>query len=141
MGYDDEPVLDDRTDPGSASNRPGLEALRLAVHHPEAVVDRLDEVLFTDGVQRRAFAALAAADSLHQAVEGAPPDVAALLRRISVEEPVVAEKPLADPVDAVVFQLLRGAVRPHLADLQARPRGASDGSATRPGRPPRCTGG
>ena len=66
----------------------GLEALRLAVHRPEEVADRLEEVLFVDDLQRRAFVALAEADNLHQAVEEAPPEVADLLRRVTVEEPV-----------------------------------------------------
>ena len=35
--------------------RPGLEALRFAVHRPEAVADRLEAVLFVDELQRRAF--------------------------------------------------------------------------------------
>ncbi len=37
------------------ASRPGLEALRFAVHRPEAVADRLEAVLFVDELQRRAF--------------------------------------------------------------------------------------
>lgn len=109
----------------SPADRPGLEALRLAVHQPEDVADRLDEVLFTDELQRQAFRALVAADSLHEAVEGAPPDVADLLRRVAVEEPVSVADPLADPVDAVVAQLARRAAHEALAGLQAAARTSS----------------
>ncbi len=104
------------------SNRPGMEALRLAVHRPDAVVDRLDEVLFLDDLQRRAFVALTEADSLHQAVEEAPPDVADLLRRVTVEEPVLVDNPITDPVDAVVAQLVRAAARQAMVQAQAAVR-------------------
>ena len=106
----------------AGAGRPGLEALRLAVHRPEAVEGRLEEMLFDDPVQRRAFSALLAAESLHEAVESAPPESAELLRRLAVEEPVWAGDSLADPVDAVVSQLLRAAVRRQLVDLQAEAR-------------------
>lgn len=106
----------------SPSSRPGLEGLRLAVHRPEDVVGRLHEVLFADEVQRRAFAALSQADSVHEAVEQSPIDVADLLRRVTVEEPVEVGDPLVDPVDAVVFQLLRGAVRRGLSQMSAEVR-------------------
>jgi DNA primase len=112
------------------AERPGLEALRLAVHRPEEVSERLDEVLFVVEVHRQAFAALAAADSLHQAVEEAPPEVAALLRRLTVEEPVIVGKPLVDPVDAVVAQLVRGAARRALTEMQSEMRTSSVDLAT-----------
>jgi DNA primase len=102
--------------------RPGLEALRLAVHRRDAVADRLAPVLFTDELQRRSFAALMEARDLHDAIEHAPPDVAALLRRIAVEEPLDVAAPLGDPVDAVVAQLLREATRRALAELEAQAR-------------------
>jgi DNA primase len=106
----------------SRAGRPGLEALRLAVHRPELVADRLEEVLFSDDLQRRTFAALARADDLHQAVDSADPDVAGLLRRLSVEEPVPPEDPRADPAEPVVAQLVREAVRRELAERQAAAR-------------------
>ena len=114
---------------GDGTSRPGLEALRFAVHRPEDVADRLEDVLFVDDVQRRAFVALAGADDLGQAVQDSPPEVAALLRRISVEEPIISEDPLADPADAVVTQLVREASRRALADLgvQARTSGGDLG--------------
>ncbi len=103
-------------------NRPGLEALRLAVHRPDLVADRLEEVLFTDDLQRRAFSALVAADSVREAVERADDDVADLLRRVSVEEPPEPDDPRADPADPVVAQLVREAARRALAERQAAAR-------------------
>ncbi len=108
-----------------AASRPGLEALRLAVHRPEEVADRLEEVLFVDDVQRRAFGLLVEADNLQQAVDRADPEVAELLRRLAVEEPLVADVPLADPVDSVVSQLVREAARRALTNLQSALRTSS----------------
>ncbi len=128
---------------GEAALRPGLEALRLTVHHPELVGDRLEPVLFSDPLQRAAFEALMTADSLHEAIEEAEgsaseagavavvassstgdeepaavdddPPVARLLRRLAVEEPV------AD-ADGVVVQLVRIATRRALAEVEAQAR-------------------
>jgi DNA primase len=105
-----------RPDP---SSRPGLEALRLAVHQPEAAATRLEPALFGDELQRRAYLALCSAESLHEAIDSAPADVADLLRRVAVEEPVVPDDASIDPVEAVVSQLLRVAVRRELSELQA----------------------
>ncbi|MGH9044108.1 MAG: DNA primase [Acidimicrobiales bacterium] len=108
-----------RPDP---SARPGLEALRLAVHYPEAVADRLEDVLFGDDLQRKTFLALASAQSLHDAISLAPPEVADLLARLAVEEPVLDAQAFVDPVDAVVTQLVRFATRRALAELGAHAR-------------------
>ena len=108
--------------PGRPVNRPGLEALRLAVHRPDLVADRLEEVLFVDELQRRAFVALATADSVRAAVDGADDEVAALLRRLSVEEPPEPDDPQLDPADPVVAQLVREAARRALAGRQAAAR-------------------
>jgi DNA primase len=104
------------------SSRPGLEALRLAVHRPEQAAERMEPVLFGDELQRRAFLALCSAENLHEAIDGASPAVADLLRRVAVEEPVVPDDGQADPVNAVVSQLVRVATRRALADLQIRAR-------------------
>ncbi|HXR54223.1 MAG TPA: DNA primase [Acidimicrobiales bacterium] len=128
-----EPVEEDRTArpranrPPDPSSRPGMEALRLAVHRPEAIADRIEDVLFGDELQRRAFLALAEADSLHDAIDGAPPDVADLLRRVAVEEPVIPDDVAVDPVDDVVAQLVRVATRRALSDLQVQARTAPEG--------------
>ena len=95
--------------------RAGLEALRLAVHQPEQVASRLERFLFLDPLQRAAFDALVAVDDLHVAIEHAEqagPEVAALLRRIAVEEP-------AADADDVVVQMIRVAARHALGQLRA----------------------
>ncbi len=103
-------------------NRPGLEALRLAVHRPDLVADRLEDVLFADELQRRAFLALAGARSVREAVDGADDDVAGLLRRLCVEELALPDDPRADPSDSVVAQLAREAAKKALAHRQAAAR-------------------
>jgi DNA primase len=101
---------------------PGLEALKLAVHRPEDVADRVHAVLFADAVQREAFTALLEHDSVHDAVESASPEVASLLRRVTVEEPLAGDPELGDPVESVVTVLLRARVRRALADMEVRTR-------------------
>jgi DNA primase len=105
-----------------SGSRPGLEALRLAVHRPELVADRLEEVLFADDLQRRAFRALASADNVQDAVAQSDPEVADLLRRLTVEEPLVPDDSQTDPADPVVVLLVREASRRALADRQAEAR-------------------
>jgi DNA primase len=94
---------------------PGLEALRLAIHQPEEIDGRLEEVLFSDDRQRAAFSALAGANTLREAIDGAPADVAALLVRLTVEIPIEA-------ADEVVHQLVREAVRREVFTLEAEAR-------------------
>jgi len=106
----------------SRVNRPGLEALRLAVHRPDLVADRLEDVLFADELQRRAFLALAGAESVREAVDGAEDDVAALLRRLCVEELAIPDDPRVDPSDPVVAQLAREAAKKELARRHAAAR-------------------
>jgi DNA primase len=105
---------------------PGLEALKLAVHRPEDVADRVHAVLFADPLQRQAFVALLESDSVHEAVESASPEVASLLRRVVVEEPMSGDPELGDPVDSVVTALLRGAARRALADIEIESRAGAD---------------
>jgi len=103
---------------GADVSRPGLEALRLAVHRPEEVGDRLEAALFPDELQRAAFEALTGADDLHEAVEAAEhvdPRVAGLLRRLAVEEP-------ATDADDVVVTLVRNASHRALAVVEAQAR-------------------
>ena len=54
--WEDGPVDSGRRRSTTPEFRPGLEALRLAIHRPEDVGDRLEAVLFCDPVQRAAFA-------------------------------------------------------------------------------------
>jgi hypothetical protein len=105
---------------------PGLEALKLAVHRPEDVADRVHAVLFVDRLQRQAFVALLENDSVHEAVETASPEVASLLRRVIVEEPMSGDPQLGDPVDSVVTVLLRAAARRALADIEIESRAEAD---------------
>ncbi len=98
--------------------RPGLEALRLAIHRPADVGDRLEAALFRDDLQRKAFEVLADADpdaELHEVIDSAPPEVRALLVRLTVEEP------RGEP-DDVVLQLVRDAARGELQLITAEAR-------------------
>ncbi|HYL39919.1 MAG TPA: toprim domain-containing protein, partial [Candidatus Binatus sp.] len=100
------------------AGRPGLEALRLAVHRPELVAARLEAGLFGDPLQRSAFEALVAAEDPHGAIAEAEqhdPEVAQLLRRLMVEEP-------ATDADDVIVQLVRTATRRALLDIEAQAR-------------------
>jgi DNA primase len=77
----------DRQEPGRvAVGGPELEALRLAVHHPELVADRLELVLFAHPLARACFEALSAATTLYDAIEAADPQAADLLQRLAVED-------------------------------------------------------
>ena len=105
---------------------PGLEALKLAVHRPEEVADRVHAAMFTDTVQRQAFAALLEHDSVQEAVETAEPEVAMVLRRVVVEEPVRGDPDLGDPVDSVVTVLLRETTRRALAEMEIESRTGGD---------------
>ena len=105
---------------------PGLEALKLAVHRPEEVADRLQPVLFVDALQRAAFVALIDHDDLHDAIAMASPEVAALLRRVTVEEPLIGDADFGDPVDLVVGVLLREAVRRELSEVEKASRGLGE---------------
>jgi DNA primase len=105
---------------------PGLEALKLAVHRPEDVASRLQPVMFIDEVQHDAFVALLEHDDLHDAIATASPAVAALLRRVTVEEPLVGDPALGDPVDSVVAVLLHAAARRALGEVEIESRVSSD---------------
>jgi DNA primase len=98
--------------------RPGLNALRIAIHRPESIEDRLERILFSDELQARAFDALAQSGSVAEAidlVEQSDPEVAGLLRRLAVEEPEV-------DADSCVVQLVRAAAHRSLSALQAEAR-------------------
>jgi DNA primase len=90
---------------------PEVEALRLAVHHPEDVAGRLHEVLFSDELYAAAFRALASATTLHDAVESADPEAGALLRRLAVEESTAE-------ADDVVQRMTREATNRAIASLR-----------------------
>jgi len=106
---------------------PELEALRLAVHHPDALAGRLHAVLFTDPTIRSAQEALAAAGSLHEAIEVADPEAAALLNRLAVEEGDAESDP-----DDVLGRLVDEAAQRALTDIEAAARQATDSLAYNP---------
>jgi DNA primase len=127
-GYDEEGDAPSGSDAGRTALRPGpgLEALKLAVHRPDDVADRVHAALFGDPLQRQAFVALLEHDSAHEAVESASPEVASLLRRVIVEEPMAGDPELGDPVDSVVTVLLRGAIRRALTEVEMESRTGDD---------------
>lgn len=100
-----------------AVSGPELEALRLAVHRPEAISGRLTARLFSHPLASRAFAALRHAGDLHEAVEAVDPQTSDLLQRVAVEETG------ADP-DDVVIRMVERAVHAELRELQAEMRQA-----------------
>lgn len=104
---------------------PELEALRVAVGHPELLMDRLHESLFVDPSALAAYRALSGTTSLHEAIDAAEPAAAALLQRLAVEE---AD---ADP-DDVLARLVDEAGQRALADLEAAARQAADPTAYGP---------
>jgi DNA primase len=105
----------------SAMLRDGAEteALRLALLHPERVQGVLEPALFLHPTARAAFEAISSADSLTDALDGAPAEVSDLLLRLSVE-----------PSDAestdVLSRLATEVGRVVMADLEAEARGAPD---------------
>ena len=98
---------------------PEVEALRLAVHRPDEVADRLEGVLFADEVHLAAFDALCSAPTLDEAIESARPEAAALLQRLAVEDAA------ADP-DDVLRLLVANAAQRRLVRLQAEARVSED---------------
>ena len=114
--FDDEsvPVASVRSRP-RATESPEVEALRLAVHRPETVAPFLEELLFDDEINLAAFRALASVQTLHDAIEKADPEAAALLLRLAVEE---AE---AEPEDVIALLVRRATMRA-LTGLEAEAR-------------------
>ncbi|HEY2300938.1 MAG TPA: toprim domain-containing protein, partial [Acidimicrobiales bacterium] len=94
-----------------------LEALRLAIHRPETVADRLEEALFAEELHRSAFRALAGAGTLHEAIGSADPDTADLLARLAVGDSEV-------DADDVMIRLLERAGSRALDQLQREARSA-----------------
>jgi DNA primase len=87
---------------------PESEALRLAVHQPEAVAAWLHESLFLDERNAAVFRALAASTTLHEAIERADPGAAELLQRLAVED---TDAEPDDVVARLVVERARRAVR------------------------------
>jgi DNA primase len=109
-----------------ARSRPEAEAVRLAVHRPAEVLQRLHPVLFDDDVTLDAYRALADAWEgpatelrLHDAIAAASPAAAALLQQLAVEEP-------ATVVDDVLARLAEEAAHRAVIDLEAAARQSPD---------------
>ena len=64
---------------------PEDEALRMAIHVPEAVGDALHAALFGDPLRREAFEALAASGTVAAAADLASPAAAGLMHRLAVD--------------------------------------------------------
>ncbi|MGH9304178.1 MAG: toprim domain-containing protein, partial [Acidimicrobiales bacterium] len=97
--------------------RAGRDALVLAIHDRSSMQGRLGAALFSDPVQRRAFAALDEASDLHSALEIADDEAADLLRQLAVGEPS------ADS-DQTIVALARSAATASLRELEGRARQA-----------------
>jgi DNA primase len=115
---DDRPQIPAEGPIRVAVGGPELEALRLAVHRPEAVADRLELVLFAHPLGRACFEALSGATTLHGAIEAADPQAADLLRRLVVEDTN------AD-TDDVMVRLVERAGHRALTRVQAEMRQAA----------------
>ncbi|MGH9301664.1 MAG: DNA primase, partial [Acidimicrobiales bacterium] len=107
----------------------GLEydALLLAVHQPEEMAERLEEVLFSTPVNREVFSCLASSTTVAEALECAGPQGATLLARLCVDEAT------ADPVEVSASLVRMAAVRV-LNAMQARSRsGLASGAVDQDG--------
>jgi DNA primase len=96
---------------------PELAALRLAVHRPDEVADRVVLELFGHPLSRSAFVSLASAETLYDAIERSDPQTADLLQRLAVEE-------TDEAVDDVMVRLVERAGRRALAELESEMRAA-----------------
>jgi DNA primase len=105
---------------GAPMPRPGLEALRLCVHFPIDVKDRLIAPYFVNEIQREIFDGLSSARSLSEVIEDlerrGEEEASAVLSQLAVDE-LEREYTAAD-VTAVVSQLVRSAVRAELRNVE-----------------------
>jgi DNA primase len=104
------------------SDSPEIEALRLALHHPEAMAV-LHEVLFDDELHRSVFVAIQSTASLTDAIESADAGAAELLHRLAVED--------TDAEVADIVALLAGAAAGRVvhaleAEARAQPERSPD---------------
>jgi len=99
-----------------ALDRSEVEALRVAVHEPALVAERLDGGLFLDPVVHEAFCLLAASATFHEALERAGGDVHDLLQRLAVEDLPWGDD-AANYATSVVVQLVEAAGTRRLAAM------------------------
>ena len=105
---------------GEAMPRPGLEALRLQVHFPNDVKDRLIAPYFVHETQREIFEGLASGKPLSDVIDDlqrrGEDEAAHVLSRLAVDE--LDREYTVDDVTAVVSQLVRSAVRAELKNVE-----------------------
>ena len=111
--------------PSPPMPRPGLEALRLYVHFPEHVRERLIAPYFSNETQREIFEGLATqrpvSEVIDQLQRQGDDEAAQVLSQLVVDE--LGRDYTADDVTAVVAQLLRNAVNEELKKLEREFRG------------------
>ena len=107
---------------------PELEALRLALHHPEQVASSLHAALFGSDLGRAAYEQLASSLTLHDAIEGASPEVADLLAQLAVVDSTL------EPHD-VLRRLIDGAAVRALAEVQRQARSSGEVQLSARGAP------
>jgi len=99
-----------------ARDRTEVEALRVAVHEPALVADRLDGALFVDPVVHEAYCLLAASATFHEGLERAGGEVHDLLQRLAVEDLPWGDDP-GTYATSVLVQLVEAAGTRRLADM------------------------
>ena len=123
LGHRDQYPTDEP--PEGAAGLPPLptgaerEALRLAVQNPAVAKATLEVSLFAHPTARAAWEALANTDSLVEALDVAPPEVAEELTRLSVED-------LETEATAVLSRLATEVGRAELIELEMEARSAED---------------
>ena len=99
--------------------RPGLEALRLRVHFPNDVKDRLIAAYFVNDVQREIFDGLSSERSLSEVIDEldrrGEEEAAQVLSELAVDE--LDRDYTVEDVTAVVSQLIRSAVTVELKNV------------------------
>jgi DNA primase len=105
--------------PRAPMPRPGLEALRLRVHFPNDVKDRLVAAYFVNEVQREIFEGLASDRSLSEVIDEldrrGEEEAAHVLSQLAVDE--LDREYTVEDVTAVVSQLIRSAVNVELKNV------------------------
>jgi DNA primase len=97
-------------------DRTEIEALRVAVHEPALVADRLDGALFIDPVVHDAYCLLASSATFHEALGRAGGEVHDLLQRLAVEDLPWGED-AGTYATSVLVQLVEAAGTRRLTDM------------------------
>lgn len=108
-------------------DRRDLEAIRLAVHHPDLVPDWFDAGQLATPVARDAFSALASSATFAEALERASDQVGALLRRVAVEDLPIGDDLEAYATDVVIYVVEAAARRREMALARADDVRADEG--------------